>query len=69
METQTTPVPVVTDLPVAVELVELTPLAAEKLTAIMKEKDLRISSLNPRVCVSMSTRPVPCTSKVQLLTM
>jgi len=40
METQTMPVPVITDLPVSTELVELTPLAAEKLTAIMQEKDL-----------------------------
>lgn len=40
METQTMPVPVITDLPVSTELVELTPLAADKLQAIMQEKNL-----------------------------
>lgn len=40
MDTQTMPIPVIADAPVATELVELTPLAAEKLQAIMNEKNL-----------------------------
>jgi iron-sulfur cluster assembly protein len=40
METQTMPVPVISDLPAATEIVELSPLAAEKLQAIMSEKNL-----------------------------
>ncbi len=40
METQTMSVPVITDMPVATEFVELTPLAADKLQAIMQEKNL-----------------------------
>ncbi|MGE5141145.1 MAG: iron-sulfur cluster insertion protein ErpA [Rudaea sp.] len=39
MDTQTTPVPVIADAPVA-EMVALSPLAAEKLAAIMQEKNL-----------------------------
>lgn len=45
METQTMPVPVTTDLPVAAEIVELTPLAAEKMQGIMKEKNLETHGL------------------------
>lgn len=48
MMTQTAPIPVVTDLPVApeaTEIVELTPLAAEKLRAIMQEKELTTHGL------------------------
>lgn len=45
METQTMPVPVTTDLPVTTEIVELTPLAAEKLQAIMQEKNLTTHGL------------------------
>ncbi|HZQ06811.1 MAG TPA: iron-sulfur cluster insertion protein ErpA [Anaerolineae bacterium] len=49
METQTMPVPVISDLPVAPEttpeIVELTPLAAEKLQAIMQEKNLTTHGL------------------------
>ena len=41
MDTQTMPVPMIADAPVATELVALTPLAAEKLAGIMKEKNLR----------------------------
>lgn len=40
MMTETQTVPTITDLPVETELVELTPLAAEKLQAIMQEKNL-----------------------------
>lgn len=48
MMTQTKPVPTISDLPVtpeATEIVELTPLAAEKLRAIMQEKDLTTHGL------------------------
>lgn len=42
METQTvtTPTPATTDAPMTQEIVELTPLAADKLKAIMQEKNL-----------------------------
>lgn len=49
MLTQTSPIPTISDLPVAPdaapEIVELTPLAAEKLRAIMQEKDLTTHGL------------------------
>lgn len=48
MMTQTAPIPAVTDLPIALdttEIVELTPLAAEKLRAIMQEKNLTTHGL------------------------
>lgn len=40
MDTQTMTVPMITDLPVATEVVELTDLAAEKLKGILTEKNL-----------------------------
>lgn len=40
MDTQTMTVPLVTDLPVTTEVVELSDLAAEKLRGIMQEKGL-----------------------------
>ncbi len=40
MDTQTTTVPQIADQPTTGELVSLTPLAAEKLQAVMKEKNL-----------------------------
>lgn len=45
MMTQTMPVPTISDLPVAPEIVELTPLAAEKLQGIMQEKNLTTHGL------------------------
>jgi iron-sulfur cluster assembly protein len=44
MMTETT-IPTISDLPVTTELVELTPLAAEKLQAIMQEKNLTTHGL------------------------
>ncbi len=40
MDTQTTSVPLTTDQPTTTEIVALSPLAAEKLQGIMKEKNL-----------------------------
>lgn len=45
MMTETTTVPTISDLPVSTELVELTPLAADKLHAIMQEKNLTTHGL------------------------
>lgn len=45
MMTETTTIPTISDLPVTTELVELTPLAAEKLQAIMQEKNLTTHGL------------------------
>ncbi len=50
MDTQTTTVPQIADQPVTTELVALSPLAAEKLQGIMKEKNLNEHGL--RVFIS-----------------